>query len=181
MPRRLFLNFVLMTTRSNFTRIIRQGISYHSSLVCAAWTLQLAWNHPFFQCNDVATPSSLTMSTLETNRLILLVLLTIRKYSRTVHEEKLMQLKFHHGRSLILTMADTIFSVIFAQNRPISLPNHILYQFWKTFMQKYVLLISFAKYYGWDQNIFFWKHNFCPFQWGIALYGTVNNNRDIVF
>ena len=50
-------------------------------------------------------------------------------------------------------------------------------------MQKYALLIFFlrnimgflrAKY-------FFWKFNFCPFQWGVALYGTVNNNRDIIF
>ena len=28
---------------------------------------------------------------------------------------------------------------------------------------------------------FFWKFNFCPFQWGIAWYGTVNNSRDIIF
>ena len=34
---------------------------------------------------------------------------------------------------------------------------------------------------SWGRNIFFWKFNFCPFQWGIAWYGTVNTSRDIIF
>ena len=40
-----------------------------------------------------------------------------------------------------------------------------------------------AEYYGFPETeiFFFWKFNFCPFQWGIAWYGTVNNSRDIIF
>ena len=34
---------------------------------------------------------------------------------------------------------------------------------------------------GFLRPFFFWKFNFCPFQWGIALYETVNNSRDIIF
>ena len=43
--------------------------------------------------------------------------------------------------------------------------------------------IFFVEYYGFPETkIFsFWKFNFCPFQWGIALYETVNSSRDIVF
>ena len=54
----------------------------------------------------------------------------------------------------------------------------------KIITQKYAsfiyLFLYFAEYYGFpDTEIFgFWKSNFCPFQWGIALYGTVNNSRD---
>ena len=55
--------------------------------------------------------------------------------------------------------------------------------FEKCLMQKYALLIFFAEYYGFPETeiFFFWKFDFCPFQWGIALYGAVNNNRDIFF
>ena len=45
------------------------------------------------------------------------------------------------------------------------------------------LLIFCVEYYGFPETkiFFFWKFNFCLFQWGIALYGTVNNERDIIF
>ena len=50
-------------------------------------------------------------------------------------------------------------------------------------MQKYALSFFFSRNIigFWNQNIFFWKFDFCPFQWGIALYGTLNNSRDIIF
>ena len=53
-------------------------------------------------------------------------------------------------------MADTM---IFAQNRRISWPNDILYKFWKIFMQKYALLISFAEYYGFPGTEIFFSEN----------------------
>ena len=65
------------------------------------------------------------------------------------------------------------------QNRQISWPNDILYKFWNIFMQKYALLIFFGGilWVSWDGIFFFWKLNFYPFQWNVALYGTANNNR----
>ena len=47
-------------------------------------------------------------------------------------------------------------------------------------MQKYAF---FTEYYGFPETkiFFFSKFNFCPFQRGIALSGTVNNSRDIIF
>ena len=43
-----------------------------------------------------------------------------------------------------------------------------------------ICLVNFlVEYYGFPETIFFWKFNFCPFQWGIALYETANNSRDI--
>ena len=48
-------------------------------------------------------------------------------------------------------------------------------------MQKYALFIFWWNIMGFLRPFFFWKFNFCPFQWGIALYETVNNSRDIIF
>ena len=50
-------------------------------------------------------------------------------------------------------------------------------------MQKYALYIFFGEYYGFPETdiYFFLKFKFCPFQWGIALYGTVTNSRDVIF
>ena len=48
-------------------------------------------------------------------------------------------------------------------------------------MQKYALFIFLWNIMGFLRPFFNWKFNFCPFQWGIALYETVNNSRDIIF
>ena len=48
-------------------------------------------------------------------------------------------------------------------------------------MQKYALFIFLWNIMGFLRPFFFWKFNFCPFQWGIALYETANNSRNIIF
>ena len=51
---------------------------------------------------------------------------------------------------------------------------------------KITVLRNFKNNFLWNimgflRPFFFLKFNFCPFQWGIALYETVNNSRDIIF
>ena len=56
---------------------------------------------------------------------------------------------------------------------------------WKIILQKYALLVFFAKYHKFAETevifFFFWKGILFPFQWVIALYGTVSNGRDMIF
>ena len=53
-------------------------------------------------------------------------------------------------------------------------------QKWAVFIY---LFIFFAEYYGLPETeiYIFWKGILFPFQWGMALYGTVNNSRNLIF
>ena len=55
--------------------------------------------------------------------------------------------------------------------------------FEKFFKQKYALLISFAEYYGFPETEIFFSENllFALYNEVFFFFGTVNNNRDIVF